>query len=186
MYNSEPQLMPPDPRADKVLSLIPLVILRLVFINKALSSSDKTFDYRNTVFTSIADANAAILVACIPFLKPFMQGLDSGLLTSDLRVRGPKTSLFANMSSARNTKQNSKEHSYPLKKVSAKDAAMDSDLGMLRNEGIRNEVNIVHETPQHDFESRTSAGSDKMIIKKTTDWNVDYDHQRIAEPGQAV
>lgn len=115
-----------------------------------------------------------------------MQGLDSGLLTSDLRVRGPKTSLFANISSARNTNNNSKERSYPLKKVSNKDATMTSDLGRLRDVGIRNEATVVHDPPQHDFESRTSAGSDKMIIKKTTDWNVDYDGADGEEHGHAV
>jgi len=166
-----------DPNLTKsIFRLLPLVVLRLVCLTSALSSPNKPFDYRTTVFATLANINASVLVACIPFLKPFMKGLDSGLLTSDLRVRGPKTSLFANMFSARNTKNNSKEHnSYTLKKVSAKDAALDSDLGILRGEGVRNEVSVVHETPQHDFDSRTSAGSDKMIIKKTTDWNVDYD-----------
>lgn len=115
-----------------------------------------------------------------------MKGLESGLLTSDLRVRGPKTSLFANMSSAKATRNNSKENSYPLKKVSNKDAGMNSDLGRLRNDGIRNEATVVHDPPSHDFESRTSAGSDKMIIKKTTDWNVDYDGIDGTEHGHAV
>ncbi|KAK4691727.1 hypothetical protein P7C71_g5338, partial [Lecanoromycetidae sp. Uapishka_2] len=165
--------------------LFPLVVLRLVYLAPALSSSDKPFDYRNSIFVTLADTNASVLVACIPFLKPFMQGLDSGLLTSDLRVRGPKTSLFANMSSGRNTHNNSKERSYALRKVSNKDATVGSDLGRLRNDGVRNEVSVVHDPPQHDFESRTSAGSDKMIIKKTTDWNVYHDGDQT-EPGHAV
>ena len=33
--------------------------------------------------------NISIIVACIPFFKPFIQGLESGLLTSDLRVLAP-------------------------------------------------------------------------------------------------
>ncbi len=159
-------------------SLVPVIIIRLVYLHNALTSSDKTFDYRNAVFSTLVNANASVLVACIPFLKPFMKGLDSGLLTSDLRVRGPKTSLFQNSSrtSGKNSGNNSKIHSHPLKNISAK-RGLDSDLGCLHDTNIQHEVNIAHDPPQHDFESRTSAGSDKMIIKRTTEWNVNYDDE---------
>ena len=157
-------------------SLIPVIIVRLIYLHKALGSNDKTFDFRNAIFSTVADCNASVLVACIPFLKPFMKGLDSGLLTSDLRVRGPKTSLFQNSSktSGKNSGNNSKIHSHPLKNISGK-RGLDSDLGRLHDTNIVHEVNIAHDPPHHDFESRTSAGSDKMIIKRTTEWNVDYD-----------
>ena len=103
-----------------------------------------------------------------------MRGLDSGLLTSDLRVRGPKTSIFANISSAKEGGSGGKGNSYQLKKISAK-MAIDSGLGRLHTDRIQHQVNIAHDPPQHDFESRTSAGSDRMIIKRTTEWNVNYD-----------
>lgn len=156
-------------------SLFPVVVLRLVFLSSALSSLDKTFDYRKTVFTMIADANASVVIACIPFLKPFMKGLDSGLLTSDLRVRGPKSSLFPYISSSKGSGQGSKNNNnYALNKVSAQ-ATLDRGLGRLHTDRIQNKVNISHDPPQHDFESRTSAGSDKMIIKRTVGWDVNFD-----------
>ena len=166
-------------------SLVPVIILRLVYLHTAFHSSDKTFDYRDVVFTTLADVNASVLVACIPFLKPFMVGLESGLLTSDLRVRGPKTSLFLNSSSGKASGNNSKNQSHPLKNISAQ-RTLDSDLGHLHNTNIQHDVSIAHDPPQHDFESRTSAGSDKMIIKRTTEWNVDYSDEAHDRGPRAV
>ena len=162
--------------ANATHSLIPVIIARLFYLHRALISTDKPFDYRDAAFATLANVNASVLLACIPFLKPFMKGLDSGLLTSDLRVRaygGPKTSLFPSSGSGKNSGNNSKSHSHPLKNMSAK-RALDSDLGRLHNTNIQHDVSIAHDPPSHDFESRTSAGSDKMIIKRTTEWNVDY------------
>lgn len=162
--------------ANIVHSLIPVIILRLIYLHSALASSDKTFDYRDATYATLANVNASVLVACIPFLKPFMKGLDSGLLTSDLRVRaygGPKSSLFQYSGSGKASGNSSRNYSHPLKNISAK-RALDSDLGRLHNTNIQHDVSIAHDPPSHDFESRTSAGSDKMIIKRTTEWNVDY------------
>ena len=151
-----------------------------MYLHTALVSADKTFDYRDAIFVSLASVNASVLVACIPFLKPFMKGLDSGLLTSDLRVRGPKTSLFQN-TSAKVSGNGSRSNNHPLKKLSAK-SVIDSGLGRLHNSNVRHQVSIAHDPPAHDFESRTSAGSDKMIIKRTTEWNVDYDGGETSDP----
>ncbi|KAI9757777.1 MAG: hypothetical protein M4579_003313 [Chaenotheca gracillima] len=165
--------------------LIPLIILRLVFLSSAISSSDKTFDYRDTVFTSLADANASILVACIPFLKPFMNSLDSGLLTSDLRVRGTKSTMFSHGVSVKASGTGGGSGSnerHMLQKVFSKPGLDRSNsrgsingFAHLRDDGARHQVTIAHDPPQHDFESRTSAGSDQMIIKRTTEVNVNYD-----------
>ena len=164
---------------------MPVIILRLVYLQIALTSSDKTFDYRDTVFTTLTSVNASVLVACIPFLKPFMIGLESGLLTSDLRVRGPKTSLFQHSGSNKVSGNNSKNKSHPLKNISCQ-GALDSDLGRLYNNNIHHDVSIVHDPPQHDFDSRTSAGSDKMIIKRTTEWNVDYGEEINKDVPRAI
>lgn len=132
----------------------------------------------------LADVNASVLVACIPFLKPFMQGLESGLLTSDLRVRGPTKSLFANLSSDVEVRKGRKDNGYPLNKISgnnnrSKGAVSNGSRGNGRfdTDGLAmgHRVNIAHQPVERDFESRTSAGSDKMFIKQTTEFDVVHD-----------
>ena len=159
-------------------SLFPLIILRLVFLTSALNSSDKTFDYRKEILVTLAHVNSSILVACIPFLKPFMQGTESGLLTSDLRVRGPTKSLFVNTSGSDNKKSRSNGYlGNPLKKFPPKNT-FDSgtfSLDQLRSDHIHHQVNITHNPRRQGSESRTSAGSDTMIIKRTAEFNVEHE-----------
>lgn len=128
----------------------------------------------------LADVNASVLVACIPFLKPFMQGLESGLLTSDLRVRGPTKSLFANLSSDMEVGKGRKDNGYPLNRISGNKSKSrvshgSPSNGRFADEPLGHRVNIHHQPLDRDFESRTSTGSDKMIIKQTTEFNVVHD-----------
>ena len=158
-----------------------MVILRLIFLSSALDSSDKTFDYRRAVLVTLAHVNASILVACIPFLKPFMQGLDSGLLTSDLRVRGPPRSHAINTSSDNRMEKSNRSKGHPLKTMPVKNV-FDSgsfSIHQLRDDRIHHQVDITHDPPAHDSESRTSAGSDTMIIKRTAAFNVE--HETVGE-----
>ncbi|KAL8764563.1 MAG: hypothetical protein Q9194_006978 [Teloschistes cf. exilis] len=160
--------------------LPPIVILRLIYLDSAFNSDNQTFDYRRTVFCMLADVNASVLVACIPFLKPFMQGLESGLLTSDLRVRGPTKSLFANLSSDMEVGKGRKDNGYPLNRISGNKSKSrvshgSPPNGRFADEPLGHRVNIHHQPLDRDFESRTSTGSDKMIIKQTTEFNVVHD-----------
>ncbi|KAL8632394.1 hypothetical protein Q9189_001871 [Teloschistes chrysophthalmus] len=161
--------------------LPPIVILRLIYLDTAFTSDNQTFYYRRTVFCMLADVNASVLVACIPFLKPFMQGLESGLLTSDLRVRGPTKSLFANLSSDMEVGKGRKDNGYPLNRISGNKSKSgisrhpSRSNGRFADEPLGHRVNIHHQPPDRDFESRTSTGSDKMIIKQTTEFNVVHD-----------
>ncbi|KAI4123160.1 MAG: hypothetical protein LQ338_005409 [Usnochroma carphineum] len=153
-------------------------------IISALNSTDETFEYRQTIFCMLADVNASILVACIPFLKPFMQGLESGLLTSDLRVRGPTKSLFANISSDMEVGKGRKDNGYPLNRMSGNNKSGirrgSRSLGWYGDDGLGHRVNIAHQPRDRDFERRSSSGSDKMIIKQTTEFNVVHDADHIS------
>ena len=46
--------------------------------------------------------------------------------------------------------------------------------------GVRHKVDISHNTPAHDAESRTSVGSDTMIIKRTAEFNVEREDMERA------
>ena len=71
--------------ADPLNSVIPLTILRLVYISQSSTSTDPTFDALNTALVSTININFSIILACIPFLKPFLDSLQIGMFNSDPR-----------------------------------------------------------------------------------------------------
>lgn len=69
--------------------IIPIIVVRLVFVNASSGSIDHPFDDFHLAITTIVHVNLSIIVSCIPFLKPFMDSLQTGVLASDLRTRHP-------------------------------------------------------------------------------------------------
>ena len=69
--------------------IIPIIIVRLVFVNASSHFVDHPFDDFDITITTVAHINLSIIVSCIPFLKPFMDSLQTGVLASDLRSRHP-------------------------------------------------------------------------------------------------
>lgn len=84
-----------------MFSIIPIIIIRLVFLNDASFSSDRAFDDFNTVLLTSIHTNLSIVVTCIPFVKPIMDGIQSGILASDVRSQAPTSSSGYLLSTAR-------------------------------------------------------------------------------------
>ena len=68
------------------LMTVPLVILRLVFLSLQ-PATDPSFSSANTVIVTSAHANVSIIAACIPFFKPVMDAMQSGVMNPDVRIR---------------------------------------------------------------------------------------------------
>ena len=68
------------------LMTVPLVVLRLVFLSFQ-SPTDPTFSSANTVIVTSVHANVSIIAACIPFFKPVMDAMQSGVMNPDVRIR---------------------------------------------------------------------------------------------------
>ncbi|KAL8682987.1 MAG: hypothetical protein Q9186_000982 [Xanthomendoza sp. 1 TL-2023] len=76
--------------------LIPLTVVRIVYINNASSSSDHPRDDFPAVMVTSIHANLSILITCVPFIKPVMDSLQTGILASDVhatRSRHPSYAL---------------------------------------------------------------------------------------------
>lgn len=58
----------------------------MVYLSSASRSSDRTFADFNTAIVTEIDMNLSIVFACFPFLKPVMDGLQTGLLNSDIHI----------------------------------------------------------------------------------------------------
>lgn len=139
--------------------LIPLAILRVVYIKSASHSRDHTFDDLQTILLTQVDMNLSIIFACFIFLKPFIDGLQTGLLASDIQILSSKKS--------------SGNGSFGLGTWSKKNRKHDVDLGLHERldtqESLKQVVIKTSETKRHDTGSmHTSGGSTKDTIRKTT------------------
>lgn len=65
-----------------------MIIVRLVFINNTAASLDRTFDDYPISITTSVHITLSILTACIPFLRPVMDSLQSGILAGDVQTVG--------------------------------------------------------------------------------------------------
>ncbi|TVY16638.1 hypothetical protein LARI1_G003867, partial [Lachnellula arida] len=68
--------------ASRVLT-VAAVIFQMIATNQQINSSDATFDYSIVAISMSISGCLAIVTACIPYLKPFMDGLESGMIRSD-------------------------------------------------------------------------------------------------------
>lgn len=136
--------------------MIPLAILRLVYIKSSSKSADHTFDDLHTVLLTQVDMNLSIIFACFIFLKPFMDGLQTGLLASDIQILSSKKS--------------SGNGSFGLGTWSKKNRQNGVHLGYHERLDTQESLKqIAIETKRHDLGAiRTSDGSIKDTIKKTT------------------
>ena len=65
---------------------MPLTILRLAYLIRALHSSDLTKFYFEPELITVIHTNYSIIASCLPFLKPFLDSLAIGLMTNDIRI----------------------------------------------------------------------------------------------------
>jgi hypothetical protein len=66
--------------------VIPLTILRLLSIHDLSTSNDPSYDAFMPTLYTIIHMDISIIVTCIPFLKPFTDNLQTGVLAGDLHT----------------------------------------------------------------------------------------------------
>ncbi|MCJ1355582.1 MAG: hypothetical protein MMC33_005574 [Icmadophila ericetorum] len=69
------------------LLIVPLTILRLIYITSTSKSADHTWDEFDAVATTQIIVNLSVVVACIPFLKPFLDSLQTGAISGNIRLK---------------------------------------------------------------------------------------------------
>ena len=153
--------------------VIAATILRLVCLHTAYSSSDFIFFSVNSAITTQCVLSLSVFTACIPCLKPFLDGFDSGMLGVGLHRRTPA---------------GSKANTYELGNFrNTKDSVMHSRIGSGEVKGMGYSAAIVagdsegSRSRREDSGSVSSTKSDQMIIKRTDQWHVQYE-QVIPNP----
>lgn len=157
--------------------VIPLTILRLVFLSQAYSSDDTPYDSLNAAIVTQLSLNFAIILACFPFLKTFMDHVQNGLFTTDLRLApgvlgdsyGAKHSYaLGSVGRSKNTAKNSQSNSSGShgKSIANTTIGGTEPWEMTPTPGV---VTTARGGETSLDESRASSGgSDRMIIKQTT------------------
>lgn len=143
-------------------------VVRLYFLQSYQDSSDFVFD---TTASSIATQiliSIAITTACIPSLKPFLDSFESGALNIYMGRSGHDlTTKSYEMSNMKNSSMRSKT------------GEVVDDVNF-RRDGTGHRVAISGQGSSrrrdHDSDSLQSENSVAMIIKRTDQWTVHYDH----------
>ncbi|MCJ1361828.1 hypothetical protein MMC16_000928 [Acarospora aff. strigata] len=154
------------------ISVIAATIVQLIYLNRAANTSDFTFDHLPFVVCTQVVQNLSVITACIVYLKPFFESLESGMIRSDdLRRRGLKSTTGSNYTGSGGDMPTSKTK-FALR--SARDAVGESRE--LDGIGQRNHTTTVTAAGNLDNQYDWDAGSQKSqsrIITQTTTWAVD-------------
>ncbi|RDW56656.1 hypothetical protein BP6252_14069 [Coleophoma cylindrospora] len=205
--------------------IIPLTILRLYYISTTSSRLifDQTSAAYHTYLSTTVHLNIAVIVTCLPFLKPFLENMSSGglapivndldgsygtgskvnTLTSGLHHhKAPKSKGSIRMSSLHRSKIDSSRNAsldgvkvpHAQRQNAPRDRSQfeelgDDDSGSAGLGPLRPEhggsFNYIGRATSVDIEERSSVGSEKMIITRTTAWDIqeEYEPNREMESG---
>ncbi|EDO02817.1 hypothetical protein SS1G_05294 [Sclerotinia sclerotiorum 1980 UF-70] len=173
--------IPAERMATKILGLVISLVVAAVSCQLYYSNEemhDPTFDPWTTTICNQIVQCLSIVTACVPYLKPFLDSLESGMLrTDDLRRRGGTT-----VEGYRDVNVNSSEGSKRAKigkiisqklSLTSQDDEDDQELADFvpaHPAGQSDAVIAVDEGFLWDGQSQTSQS---RIIKKTRTWKVD-------------
>jgi hypothetical protein len=159
-------------------SVIAAVIVQLYFLQSRVAhSQDMTFDLWTVVLlTSIVQA-LCLITTCIPYLKPFMSALETGMLRAEIDAPSTMPGFgYAN----RFTKDyiKSGRSSKPASKSQLTDLRMSymgfSGVKRTGDHGQMTTISSKVPSPDSDNDSQTSQSK---IIRKTVGWSVTEEPQ---------
>lgn len=178
--------------------MIAATIARLVFLKKFHGSTDPTYDSLAYHIATQCQLTLSVIVACIPALKPYMDRAESGLLTVSINKRGyggtygnPNSYHMQSMSNPNYKISKNSKHSENSNKSKSLPSQNNDSYSRATGFSAANqfrpdhaEHHVVVSAPgrqdsddahRDDRPSMDGAGSDKMIIQKSTDWDVRYE-----------
>jgi len=151
--------------------VVVLTVIRLILLNGYFSSLDPIF---NSIASGVATQtllSMAITTACIPALKPFLDGFESGMLGVSFR-QGSRPGIFNGSSYEMNNSCNKSAF-----RSRNRDGG-ESESGYLAAVSVRRAKNGNHS--RDETESLDSRKSDAMIIKRTDQWDIRYESAKVS------
>ncbi len=156
-----------------ISSVVILTVVRLALLRKYFSSTDPIFNSIASGITTQALLSMAITTACIPALKPFLDGFESGMLGVSLK-QGSALGTF-NGNSYEMNKSNSGNKSALRSRTRDGDDGGGGYLAAISGQRTRNGNHSGDETGSLD-----SGKSDAMIIKRTDQWDIRYESTKAS------
>ena len=146
--------------------MIVITIIRLVLLKSYFSSSDITFDSVASGVVSQCLLGITILTACVPTLKPFLDGFESGMLGVHFKPHGGTSKSDSYEMNASNSGNKSTLRS---RTVDVKDNSGPylTAITSQRSRGSPGETGSVD-----------SSKSDAMIIKRIDQWDIRYENSQ--------
>jgi hypothetical protein len=172
-----------DPTVDRQTTLtkhdsvLAILVIRLYFLAQALHGSDYIFELATPITLAEIQLFYSLIAATIPCLRPFLKAFNSGFMgvaatQADPTLYGSSDGRKGNSSYILQSRRGDNKSALR----SAAHASRDEGRGF-REVNIGQSHTCVEHDPMHNAEtgSRTSDGSEKMIIRQTVAWDVQYD-----------
>ena len=113
--------------------VIAAAIAQIAYLNRSSTALDPTFESWPAVLCAQIVQNLGIITACIPYLKPFLESLESGLIRSDdLRQR---TEGSHGEHSAKSSRAKGRQRSSSLERLALKTLGGEVTTTAVRNNG---------------------------------------------------
>lgn len=122
------------------LSVVVGVVAQLVYFNSATRSNDIPFNLWSEIICCQVVESLSIITACVPYLKPFFDSFETGMIRSDdLRHRGLA---YHDFHTPTRSRQTSSHHSWPAEQM--KDVVeLNTHLDELPNRSIDTTSGII-------------------------------------------
>lgn len=152
---------------EPLSSVIGAVVAQLVFSKRAASSNDPSFDLWPAVLCTQIVQALSITAACILYLGPFLESLESGMIRSDdLRRNGLGVTYGSGTSKGTRKCFNL----VSLSPKSSSRAVIPSSIPLRPLQDVENTATV--ETEESHWKDGQSETSQTRIIKYTTSWSV--------------
>ena len=163
--------------ADKS-SVVPAIACQIYFSNQSLNSTDPTFTMWQAVIATQIVQCLSIVTACVPYLKPFLDSLESGQLRADnLRRRG-KTGVsgYGGSGSNSSSRNNAAPKPTPVDATASANSQQSKLHELVELPKAKQisaaVVNAKEPTANWDGQSHTSH---MVLIQQTRTWDVDVE-----------
>ena len=167
-----------------------MTIVQLYLLNSRYAdSSDPTFDMWLVVLTAEIVQSLSLITACIPYLKPFLEALETGMIRANggaqIHGYGPgygsgSGNRFKSYGPA--SKPSSKANRGPLSGVRMNNLGYAPGGGQLGDDLPNRQTVTVTSRRQTGDSDGDSQSSESKIIKKTVGWSVTSDEGTIELP----
>lgn len=162
--------------------VVPTAVIRIVYLTKVSNTGDFTLRAWPAALCALIEESLSVIAACIPYLKPFLDSLESGMMNNDQLRREGLTELYGHTKSRATRSQEAKEVSPKNHRAKSEDYLElgsvsndnDKDDGVYSGPGVPSrsvdvstESHVLGTDLNHEWDSKSQTSQTKFIRKST-------------------